>query len=154
LNVARLTTTFVDAPSKASAAPVSDSALVVPTTVDGQLAIWTIGQFLRKVDAQLTQFGQEVSTRLNLRDTIVAVIAWLTLAFVFQTLATNEVQRKIWSAALSASSRLQLTLGSFLAFLKRQPSLNWQNLGFVVILVTGLFLSLAAITSLPRLREN
>jgi hypothetical protein len=156
--VGRLAVNLIELTSKPDPsqqpAPHAESALIVPHEIDSTFATSLLGHFLKAADVRLTEFAKNAQAQLDFRSLVVALVAWLALAFVLQALDTGGVLDKVRRSARALWNGTGEKLKSNLALLRAYRKLNWPNVGFALIALTGMFLSLAAITSLPRLREN
>ena len=79
-----------------------------------------------------------------------AAVTWFLLSLLGREVLTHRTLSYILSTMRAVVARLNQLAGA----ISQYPSLNWSNIGFLLILTTGTFLSMAAITSLPRLRES
>jgi len=138
----------LDSANAAAPAP-TPTALVstIPEKVDSKIISWITEHFFRSVTDQFSEFEKGARAHLNLPVLVVGVIAWLMLAFVFQTLVANQIVSKFHAA-------VQRFIAQAGAWLRQHRQVSWSNFGFVLILLGGTYLSLASITSLPRLRES
>ena len=98
------------------------------------------GQFLtavfQRTIGDFATLGSTLSRTLDFGAVVLFAIVWVITARILHELREAESGRRIR------------------AFIEAHPALNWLNLGFFLLLVGSLFLSLAAISSLPRLRER
>jgi hypothetical protein len=157
-DVARLAGNLVELPGRLEpskpAPAIPETGMVVPSEIDGKFASSVLGHFLNAVDIRLAEFVKYAQAQLSWRALVVACAAWLALAFVLQALAAANTTDIIRRGARAVGGQVGQTLKSTLASRRAYRAVNWPNLGFTLIALAGMFLSLAAITSLPRLREN
>ncbi len=101
-----------------------------------ELLLRVAGQFLQEVEREFTTFGQGLLEGIQNQDIPISIALWAVVAIGIR-------------AALDAKLPAR-----FVEFIKQRPAFNSPNVGFTVILVVSTFLSLAAVTSLPRLRKT
>jgi len=98
------------------------------------------GQFItlifQRTLGDLSFLGIMLNQTLDFGAVVLFAIVWVLIARTLHELREADSGRRLR------------------AFIEAHPALNWLNLGFFLLLVGSLFLSLAAISSLPRLRER
>jgi hypothetical protein len=135
-----------DTPPAAPPAP-KNAAPPSPPMTGATLFFEVESRFFNRLEMTVRTLGKGLFDRFPVSDLARIVALWLLVALGVRVCSEADLQERIASIVAVNRTRLAETL-------KRYPALSWQNLGFYVILVAGMFLSLAAITSLPRLRED
>jgi hypothetical protein len=99
---------------------------------DGRLVGRTCLELVARLIAELGNLQQELAETASAPRLVLFLVAWVVVARAVQAASTERAA----------------------SFVKAHPSLNASNVGFVLVLACGLFLSFAAILSLPRLRDT
>jgi hypothetical protein len=92
-------------------------------------------RFLYAATERVAQVSADFWATLPFADFVMALAAWAMLAVALNYLWCKGIIEQVITGIVS------------------RRSFNWTNIGFVAILSSGTFLSLAALTSLPRLRQ-
>lgn len=112
-----------------------------------------VARFLAAVDGELRRAWGRFGKAMSLSDLTIAIAAWLALAFVLNRMIPARMQADPETTLSQLSSTLvRVARAMYAPLAVRWPSPG-HNIAFLSILVLGSFLSLAAILSLPRLRE-
>ncbi len=122
----------------ATASAAEDLSKVMQSTQSAKLpsVMGLIGHFLQFAGQQLETLAPELVERLPLSDLSVAVTVWALVAIGIRSAQAAGWPQRSWR------------------FVQSRPSVNPSNVGFVLLLAISAFLSIAAVMSLPRLREG
>jgi hypothetical protein len=117
---------------------------------DDTFVLFVFERFIRALDRTVSPVVAVLPQFVPFGDLAVAVVVW----FLLSLLGREVIAHKLLSHAIPPLRVVATGLTQLANGIGQHPSLNWSNTGFLLILTTGTFLSMAAITSLPRLRES
>jgi hypothetical protein len=140
-------------PAVPSSQPGS-TASPLPNRFDESFVVLVAERFARALDKAMSIFTADIMQRLPLKDLAIPIVVWFLLALFIHQAFVQGLPSRLLAALRVGSARLGQLLRLAGTSASQNSWLNWSNGGFLLILTTGIFLSMAAITSLPRLREH